>query len=681
LAPETPDQDEDIRHGLMDVIQGSPEVLMSILENAVSMGDKALLRDVIDAAFILYSHKEADLPGGRDFWEKMRTNIASQVPQPAPAGTAETRARRRRAMDVFQKALFSYGSTHPELKRRLDEHERRRLSPFAPASVTSGTGAPASSTPGASSSDAAALAVSQSVGPSAGTGMNGGSAPRKSRALPVLDDELDSGTIARRRSAARTASAPSPVQTPPPATTIAPSSVPGPRAADTGDAPSRAEIDAAFTVGKSTRPEPAVKVEPVVRASTETTHIPDATVVLGSEKGADMYAAALPFFPTEKAQTPEAIVPAGDRSDAAVAELRAMLEKKDSELRQKDALLHEYEADMKRIYEQLKLHEAIPDVKAIEERLAIQEEEARMAREDLAKMENKYRENLELLKGEARDRGTLQMKLETMEAELGGAEARLRDEENRLADARRELDVKEAELRKLDERVHVAELELVRKEEEIKIAMQHLREEESERRRVLESLRNEAREKAQMEHRLKKRETELARLEAKLVDDEKRLEALKGSQAVSEEEGLKRGDALKAREGELRRLESETKEKLLRLKREEETLKQDINERREELRDMEKAEAALKKKEELFAATEGRLRSKEDALTREMVELERTKAQLSKRETDASTNETAPQPEKARAPERVTVPAMDERTLRRDDILELLSKRVRKTEK
>jgi DNA repair exonuclease SbcCD ATPase subunit len=213
--------------------------------------------------------------------------------------------------------------------------------------------------------------------------------------------------------------------------------------------------------------------------------------------------------------------------------------------------------------------------------------------------------------------------------------------------------------------------------------MQHLRDEEAERRRVLESLRKEAREKAQMEHRLKKRETELARLETRLVDEEKRLEALKGSQAVSEEEGLKRGDALKTREEEIHRLEKETQERLLMLKREEETLKQNINERRYELRDREKVEAALKKKEELFAATEGRLRSKEDELTRQLVELERTKVQLSEREKDASTKETVTPSEasKAMAPERVTVPPRDERALRRDDILELLSKRVRKTEK
>ena len=578
--------DED-RLRLRGLIRTSSGLLINVVEKAAASEDQALVRSIVDAAFFIFSGVESELPGGREFWERMRSNAPGHA---GPATVEETRMRQLRALEAFKKELEVYASTRPEIKRLLD----------------------GSSAPPGNMADHA----------------------RERPTGPAMDGPDADITSLRRR--------------PPP------------------------------------KPEGPAMLTAVPVPSDQ-------------DQGADKGAAKVPKGPQR-------------------ADLGSRLEAAETELKRKDALLKDYEDDMRRIYDQLKGREVLPGSKELEERLALQEEETRMAREDLSNMERKYHENMELLKAEARDRGELQKRLAASEGEVSRAQARLKEEEQKLTEARARLEKKEYELEKLGDRLHGLELELVKKEEEIKMAMEHLRDEEAERRRVLEALREEAREKAQMEHRLKKRELELSRLEARIHDDEKRVESLKGSQAVSEEESIKRSEQLRIREEEVRALEAQTRQKVLALRKDEDEIKDRTARLKQELRGTETLEAQMRKREELRAAFEARYRAKEESLVKELRELERAKVSIDEREKELAGKEAGPaprlavptaavvgeRPEPGRPPaddpgvqkapvgarpdvqaERVTAAVKpagthEEHIERRNEILEMLSKRIHK---
>ena len=498
--------EEDYRRRLRDLLKANSGMLMTVLEHVAGTDDKNLLRNVIEASVFIFSGEQDALPGGRDFWARMRSNIAQAGDRLQPAGDT---SRIWRSVGYLRRELDRYASERPEARKALDDFDRRGR-------------------------------------------------------MPVLSTM--------------------PAQTPPPA----------PSPARPGQA---AAIEAELTSMQSKIPRP-----PAGPAGAPTEPAPPfAQVILPTER-------PRPGKPPE------------------IAALLEKLEQKESELRKKDTLLKEYDEDMKRIHEQLVAQEAKGGATDLEEKLAIQEEETRLAHADLVKLEKKYRENLELLKEEARDRGSLQKELETTKGEVLQGQERLRAEREKLAETRTRLDNREKELESAEERLHVMELELVRKEEDINMAMQHLRDEEAERRRVLDALRQETREKAQMEHRLKRREEELTRLEARIVDEETRVEALKGSQAVSEEEAMRKAGELRRREGEVRAVEATTHARMEELQREEARIKERIAILKKDLRNGEVLEAQMKKREELSAELEARYRRKEDELLHELKAIERAKA-------------------------------------------------------
>jgi hypothetical protein len=501
--------EEEYRHRLRELLRANSGMLMNVLESAAGAEDKELMRMVIEASLFIFSADEDALPGGKDFWARMRANITSGAERLPPA---EARSRKWKSVGYLRRELYHYASERPELKKVLDDFDRRFKMPVL--SPTAAPPAPPAPVVPAPFGQAAAI-------------------------------EAELSSIQSRY--------------------LRPQAEPASVAKEPGPAPPFAQVIL-----------PAPHSEPVKQPGIE--------------------------------------------------ELRAKLDEKESELRRKDSLLKEYDEDMRRIHEQLNSQDSTPDVRALEEKLAIQEEDTRIARADLAKLEKKYHENLDLLKEEARDRGSLQKQLDTAQGDVQRAQERLKVEQDKLADTRTRLDRREKELELVEERLHAMELELVRKEEEIKMAMQHLRDEEAERRRVLETLRQETREKAQMEHRLKRREEELSRLEARIVEEEKRIEALKGSQAITEEEALRKAGELRKREEEVRAIEARTQGRMDDLQREEAQIKERIARLKKDLRDGEVLEAQLKKREELGAALEARYRQKEDELLRELKEIERARA-------------------------------------------------------
>ena len=108
--------DED-RLRLRGLIRTSSGLLINVVEKAAASEDQALVRSIVDAAFFIFSGVESELPGGREFWERMRSNAPGHA---GPATVEETRMRQLRALEAFKKELEVYASTRPEIKRLLD---------------------------------------------------------------------------------------------------------------------------------------------------------------------------------------------------------------------------------------------------------------------------------------------------------------------------------------------------------------------------------------------------------------------------------------------------------------------------------------------------------------------------------------------------------------------------------
>jgi peptidoglycan hydrolase CwlO-like protein len=339
---------EEYRRGLRELLRSQPGMLMNILETVAASEEREPLRCVVEAALFVFSGEEDTLPGGRDFWDRMRSNIPLPAERPGPAAAREAGWA---AVARFRREMESYAAGRPDLRRALQELDRRGVPPSPPQARAPGGEPPAP--PGAGQA----------------------AVPRAPPQPPAVD----------------------------------------------GGAP-----------------------------------------------------AAPPFA---QVIMPRPAAPAGDGEASGY---KARAERAESELARKELFVKEVDAELRLLREKLRTRDEGAGSRALEERLAVHEEEARLARADLAKLEKKYRENLELLKEEARDRGSLQKHLDSSQAEVQRAQEKLREEQEKLADARRRLEKRERELETLEERLHSMEMELVRKEEEISMAMQHLRDEVSE---------------------------------------------------------------------------------------------------------------------------------------------------------------------------------------------------------
>ena len=119
---------DEYRRRFRELLRVNSGMLMNVLESAAGAEDKELLRSVVEAAFFVFSGDEGSLPGGRDFWTRMRTNIS-----PSGEGTpAEEDAARWKAVGYFRRELDRYASDRPDIRNALDDFDRRGRMPAPP---------------------------------------------------------------------------------------------------------------------------------------------------------------------------------------------------------------------------------------------------------------------------------------------------------------------------------------------------------------------------------------------------------------------------------------------------------------------------------------------------------------------------------------------------------------------
>ena len=195
---------DEYRRRFRELLRANSGMLMNVLESAAGAEDKELLRSVVEAAFFIFSGEEESLPGGRDFWTRMRTNISPSGEKMSPQDLSAM----WKAVGYFRRELDRYASDRPDIRKALEDFDRRGRMPVPPpvavlaAPVTSSAPAAAEPRPG------------QSVPTRPPT------APPKA---PADNIETDLDAV-RRKLARPPAEAPAPPAAPPFAQVILPSS-------------------------------------------------------------------------------------------------------------------------------------------------------------------------------------------------------------------------------------------------------------------------------------------------------------------------------------------------------------------------------------------------------------------------------------------------------------------------
>jgi len=110
-------KEEDVRTGFDEVFRHRPQVLVEMVSELRRYGDAGVLRNLVFAAETLYGEKLRELPGGMEFWEDLKREVAP-LPHPPALTPADLRLQRLQAIEIFREAIVSYDmlsdSTPPE---------------------------------------------------------------------------------------------------------------------------------------------------------------------------------------------------------------------------------------------------------------------------------------------------------------------------------------------------------------------------------------------------------------------------------------------------------------------------------------------------------------------------------------------------------------------------------------
>jgi len=124
-------KEENVRENFGQVFKEDPQALVELISTMRRYGDAEILRDIVFAVETMYDNTLDDLPGGKDFWDKVRTEAAP--PEQRPAGTpADTRLRRLQAIDILREAILSYDiiSAAPEGSGAAEDDIEEVLEPL-----------------------------------------------------------------------------------------------------------------------------------------------------------------------------------------------------------------------------------------------------------------------------------------------------------------------------------------------------------------------------------------------------------------------------------------------------------------------------------------------------------------------------------------------------------------------
>ena len=77
-------KEETVRLNFGEIFRNDPQALVELISTMRRYGDAEILRDLLFAVETLYEHKVEDIPGGKEFWDNVRTEAAPPISRPLP---------------------------------------------------------------------------------------------------------------------------------------------------------------------------------------------------------------------------------------------------------------------------------------------------------------------------------------------------------------------------------------------------------------------------------------------------------------------------------------------------------------------------------------------------------------------------------------------------------------------
>ncbi len=100
-------KEEDVCVDFDAAFRQRPQVLVEMVSGLRRYGDLEVLRNLVFAAETLYGEKLLELPGGIEFWEDLKKEVAP-LPHPQALTPSDLRIQRLQAIEIFREAIVSY---------------------------------------------------------------------------------------------------------------------------------------------------------------------------------------------------------------------------------------------------------------------------------------------------------------------------------------------------------------------------------------------------------------------------------------------------------------------------------------------------------------------------------------------------------------------------------------------
>jgi len=100
-------KEEDVRVDFDAAFRQRPQVLVEMVSALRRYGDADVMRNLVFAAETLYGDKLRELPGGIEFWEDLKREVAP-LPHPPALTPSDLRIQRLQAIEIFREAIVSY---------------------------------------------------------------------------------------------------------------------------------------------------------------------------------------------------------------------------------------------------------------------------------------------------------------------------------------------------------------------------------------------------------------------------------------------------------------------------------------------------------------------------------------------------------------------------------------------
>ncbi len=100
-------KEEDVRLDFGKAFRQRPQVLVEMVSALRRYGDADILRNLVFAAETLYGDRLRELPGGIEFWEDLKREVAP-LPHPPALTPADLRLQRLQAVEIFRETIVSY---------------------------------------------------------------------------------------------------------------------------------------------------------------------------------------------------------------------------------------------------------------------------------------------------------------------------------------------------------------------------------------------------------------------------------------------------------------------------------------------------------------------------------------------------------------------------------------------